>query len=94
MTDQLLELWEFPRGFDLGKITEIAQDRLTPPDLRAQLVTSRGDVLTAQIVEGRATEGTDFLVYVRGRGAFEVLRREVWPGGRAMVTLTAWPIAK
>jgi hypothetical protein len=31
------------------------------------------------------------LLYVEQRGAFELLRREVWPGGRVLLTLAAWP---
>lgn len=38
-------------------MTEIALDRLAPPDLRAHVVSSRGDVLTIQVVEGRMTDG-------------------------------------
>jgi hypothetical protein len=90
-TGDLLGLWEFPASFPLAKITEIAHGRLAPPDARAVLVSSRGDVITVQLVEGRLTEGGDFLVYVGGRGAFEVIRREAWPGGRALVILKAWP---
>jgi hypothetical protein len=91
VTDELLELWEFPESFDLGSITIIAQDQRTPADARAKLVSSRGDIITVQLVDGRLTEHVDLRVYVRGRGAFEVLRREVWPGGRVLVTLSAWP---
>jgi hypothetical protein len=68
-------------------MTVIAQDRRTPPDVRAHLVSSRGDVITVQLASGRLTDGAEF----RGRGAFEVIRREAWPGGRVLVTLEAWP---
>lgn len=90
-SELLLSLWKFPRDFDLAKITAVAQDQLAPPDARAALVSSRGDVLTVQIAEGGLTEGADFLVYVGSRGAFEVLRREMWPGDRVLLTLAAWP---
>lgn len=91
MPDDLLEVWEFPRGFDLASIGEIAQGRLTPPDFRAHLVSSRGDVLTVQLREGVPTAHVDLLLYVRGRGAFEVIRREDWPGRRVLLTLSVWP---
>jgi hypothetical protein len=87
----LLELWEFPRSFDVGSMVEVATERLTPPDLRAHVVSSRGDVLTVQVAEGRRTEHVDLLLYVRGRGAFEVLRREAWPARRELLVLRAWP---
>jgi hypothetical protein len=87
----LLELWEFPRSFDLGAMVEVATERLTPPDLRAHLVSSRGDVLTVQLAEGRRTEHVEMLLHVRGRGAFEVLRREAWPERRELLVLRAWP---
>jgi hypothetical protein len=91
VTDELLDLWEFPDSFDLGSMTIITQDHRTPADARAKLVSSRGDIITVQFVEGRLTEHVEFRVYVGGRGAFEVLRREAWPGGRVLVTLRAWP---
>ncbi len=38
-------------------MTEVALDRLAPADARAQLVSSRGDVLTVQVAEGQLTAG-------------------------------------
>lgn len=90
MTDDLLQAWEFPAGFDLAGMVEISRAGLTPPDIRGKLVSTRGDVLTLQIAEGELTPGAEFLLYVGGRGAFQVLRREVWPGGRILLTLQAW----
>jgi hypothetical protein len=89
--DQLVEAWEFPLGFDLATITTIVQERLTEPDVRAHLVSSRGDVLTLQIARGRVTTHVPMLLFVAGRGAFELLRREVWPGPRELLTLRALP---
>jgi hypothetical protein len=87
MTSEPLEGWEFPAGFDLEKMVEVATARLTPPDLRGILVSSRGDVLTLQVFDGQAPTDPEFRVYVRGRGAFEVLRREAWPDGRELLVL-------
>jgi hypothetical protein len=36
-------------------------------------------------------EHVEMLLYVRGRGAFEVLRLEAWPERREMLVLRAWP---
>lgn len=84
-----LEAWEFPAGFDLEKIAGVAAGRLTPPDLRGVLVSSRGDVLTLQVFDGQAPADPEFRLYVRGHGAYEVLRREAWPDGRELVVLRA-----
>jgi hypothetical protein len=65
VSDELLEGWEFPQTFDLGSMTVIAQDRRTPPDALARLVSSRGDVVTVQIVEGRVAEHVHFRVTAR-----------------------------
>ena len=89
MTDEPLEAWEFPAGFDPEKMAAVAAGRLTPPDLRGVLVSTRGDVLTLQVFEGQAPGDPEFRLYVRGRGAFEVLRREPWPDGRELVVLRA-----
>lgn len=86
-----LEVWEFPEGFELDAIVAIVDDRLTPPDVRAHLVSERGDVLTLQLVEGKLTPHVRMPVYVRGRGAFDVVRREHWPRGRVLLTLRARP---
>ncbi|WP_242392915.1 hypothetical protein [Anaeromyxobacter oryzisoli] len=87
--DALVEAWEFPVGFELTAIATIAQERLTEPDVRAYLVSCRGDVLTLQIARGRITTHVPMLLFVAGRGAFELLRREVWPGPRELLTLRA-----
>ena len=55
-----------------------------------ELLRSTGDTITVQVVEGRAPLGPDELLYVGGRGAFEVARREDWDG-RVLLTLAAWP---
>jgi hypothetical protein len=86
----LLDLWEFPDGFELAKITQIAMDALSPPDLRAHVVSSRGDILTVQVAEGRPTINPEMRLYVAGRGAFKVIRTEAWPG-QVHLVLRAWP---
>jgi hypothetical protein len=90
MPDELIDLWIFPHDFDVGAIALIAQARRTPPDLRAVPVSARDDVLTVQVAEGEPPSDPEMRLYVDGQGAFEILRREVWPGGRALLTLRAW----
>jgi hypothetical protein len=87
----VLDIWEFPRGFDLAKITQIAIDALSPPDLRAHLVSSRGDILTVQVADGTPPTDPEMRLYVGGRGAFEAIRTERWPGERVLLVLRAWP---
>lgn len=89
--EDLLVAWEFPESFELEEIEEIARDELAPPDLRARLVSRRGRCLTVQVLEGEITTHVPMLLYVRGRGAFSVIRREVWPDWRVLITLAAWP---
>jgi hypothetical protein len=67
-----------------------APDELKP-HLHLRLVSSTGDTVTVQVVKGRAPVVPDALFYVRGRGAYELLRREVWRGERVRLTLAAWP---
>jgi hypothetical protein len=88
---ELVDVWEFPRSFASGAMAQVAEERLTPPDIRARVISSRGDVLTLQVVEGAWTQHADLLLYVREHGPYEVLRRESWPGGRVLLTLTALP---
>ena len=90
MTDAA-PVWTFPRGTDLATVTEGALDALRPPDLRVWILSSRGDGITVQVTEGVAPVHPGDLLYVGGRGAFETLRREVWPGERVLLTLSAWP---
>ena len=61
------------------------------PQLELRLVSSTGDTLTVQVVKGRAPAVPETLLYIRGRGAFELLRREVWSDKRVRLTLAAWP---
>jgi hypothetical protein len=88
---ELLDIWEFPADFELAKITQIAIDALTEPDLRAHLVSSRGDILTVQVADGKPPADSEMRLYVGGRGAFEITRIERWPGERVLLVLRAWP---
>lgn len=90
-TDNLLAVWEFPRTLDVAAMVEIAQDELEQPDLHLQLLSSTGDTVTVQVVDGVAPLDPEAVLYVQGRGPFEIARRETWPGGRVLLTLAAWP---
>ena len=72
------------------EMVAVAPGELKPP-LQLRLVSSTGDRMTVQVVKGRAPVVPDALLYVRGRGAYELLRREAWPHERVQLTLAAWP---
>jgi hypothetical protein len=74
----------------LAVAVHIAQDELEPPELTLRLLRSTGDTITVQVVEGQTPLDPDELLYVGGRGAYEVARREDW-GGRVLLALAAWP---
>jgi hypothetical protein len=91
LVTELLDIWEFPAEFELAKIAQIAMDALSPPDLRAHLVSSRGDIVTVQVAAGSPTTNPEMRLYVAGRGAFMLIRMETWPSGHVLLVLRAWP---
>ena len=96
MNTEPLHAWEFERDIGLEIVTRVALDQLEPPDLEVVLIATRGDVITVQIVEGALADPKS-VIYVAGRGLYEILRSEQWPpvaaGGapRVLLTLRAWP---
>ena len=95
---ETLAVWEFDREIGVDLATRTALDQLEPPDLEVVLLAVRGDAITVQVVEG-AVSDTDSVLYVAGRGLYEVLRSEAWPpvnpdgSPRVLLTLKAWPSA-
>jgi hypothetical protein len=69
----------------------VAPGELKPPDLQLWLLSSTGDTITVQVLRGTVPVDPRALLYVRGRGAYEVLWSEVWPKRRVQLTLAAWP---
>jgi hypothetical protein len=90
-SDGILAAWEYPRTFDGAARVEIAQDELERPDLRLQVLSSAGDTITVQVVDGVAPLEPEAVLYVQRRGSFEITRRETWLGGRVLLSLAAWP---
>ena len=88
--DSVLLAWEYPRGTNVGEMAEVALDEVPPPDLLARLLSSRGDAITVQVVDGVSPVNPEALLYIQGHGAFELLKREPWPGGRTLLVLNAW----
>lgn len=52
-------------------------------------MSARGDVVTMQITRGEIRDPAE-LLYVDGKGLFEIVRIEPWPGGRTLLVLKAW----
>jgi hypothetical protein len=95
--DTVVDVWEFDASRDLGDVVRGAMERLTPPRFVARVLSSRGDALTVQVVEGEPSDDPGALFYVGGHGAFVVARREEWPPRpgatrrRLLLTLLAFP---
>jgi hypothetical protein len=90
--------WELPRAIPLVEMVATAREavvvapgELVPPSLQLLLLSSTGETITVRVVEGKVPADPKALVYVRWRGAYEVLRRAVWPSRCAQLTLGAWP---
>jgi hypothetical protein len=69
----------------------VTPGELKPPDLELVFLSSTGDTITVRVIKGMVPADPRALLYVRGRGAYEVLRSEVWPKNRVQLTLAAWP---
>jgi hypothetical protein len=97
MLDMAIEAWEFDPSCDLGDVVKLAMERLAPPSFSGQILSTRGDSLTLQILEGEPTGDPRSLYYVGGHGAFVLARREEWPPvpgserKRTLLTLLAFP---
>jgi len=96
--NETLKAWTFDRAVAPDVAARMALDRLEVADLEVVLLSTHGDVIAVQVVEGGMSDPDDVL-YVAGRGLYEVVRTEVWPpataGGssRTLLTLKAWPSA-
>jgi hypothetical protein len=96
-TGASIEAWEFDAACDFGEVVRHARERVAPPTFTGHLLSTRGDALTIQVVEGEPTGGARSLYYVKGHGAFILARREEWPPAqgrtvsRVLITLLAFP---
>jgi hypothetical protein len=66
-----------------------APDEPTAPDLELATVSVRDDVVTMQVTRGELRDPRS-LLHVEGRGLFEILRIEPWPGRRTLLVLKRW----
>jgi hypothetical protein len=90
---EIVPVWTFRRGLDLALVVDVATEAAEdaePPDLRVRLLAASDERITALVVEGIAPYDADVLMYVPGRGPFEVARRDVSSGStgpRVVLTL-------
>jgi len=92
--DVELPAWLVPRGVDLALLGRASLDAIEPPDLRVKLVAESGHTVLAEVVEGIAPYDAETLLYLERHGAYEVLHRDVFAGGRTprvRLTLAPWP---
>jgi hypothetical protein len=92
-----IEAWEFDAACDFAEVVRLAGERVAPPTFTGHLLSTRGDALTIQVVEGEPAGDARSLYYVKGHGAFILARREEWPpaqgrtASRVLLTLLAFP---
>ena len=88
-------VWLRERGDDGGRgEAATAEGARGAPQLEVEVLSSRGDHLTVQVVRGVLEDPTAIL-HVEQRGDFELVRVERWPAAagppRVLLTLRAWP---
>ncbi len=97
MTAEPVVVWEAREGEGLEQLTLAAQDRTRDPAFRCVVLSSTGDTLGLQVLGDNMPSGDATVVYVAGRGAFELVRVERWPPPpgekkpRVLLKLKAWP---
>jgi hypothetical protein len=93
----ILSAWEFDRDVDASVAEQVVHEHLDSPDLEVLHLSSAGDRVTVQVVEG-AVQDPRSVLFVEGRGLHEILRLEGWPpltpGGEARVLLTLRRLSK
>lgn len=89
-------VWLYERDDDESRrgAAIVAMERLEEPQLEVEVLATRGDHVTVQVVRG-ALEDPTAILYVERRGEYELVRVERWPAAsgppRVLLTLRAWP---
>ncbi len=95
--NEVVDVWEADHDQDLDGLTSAAATRTREPSFSCVVLSSTGDTLGLQIVGDRFPSGDANIVYVGGRGTFELVRVERWPPTtgtkkpRVLLKLRAWP---
>ena len=74
-----MDVWEAREGEDLEDLACAARERTRAPDFRCVVLSSTGDTLGVQVVGDDLPSGDAKVLYVAGRGEFELVRVERWP---------------
>jgi hypothetical protein len=87
----ILSAWEFDRDVEASVADQVVREHADAPDLEVLHLSTAGDRLTVQVVEG-AVRDPRSLLFLEARGLHEILRLEAWPplapGGEARVLVT------
>ena len=75
----VVDVWEVERDADLAELSNVFQDGTRAPSFRAFILSSTGDTLGLQVVGADLPSGEAKVLFVAGRGAFELVRVERWP---------------
>ncbi len=77
-TAQVCAVWEFFRGVDLALVAETVE-HASAPDFFGKILASGPDTVTVEVTAGVARYDYRILYFVHGRGAFELVARDVGP---------------
>jgi hypothetical protein len=98
LNPDVVNVWEAERDEDMAELTRATQDGTREPSFRAVVISSTGDTVGLQVVGNDLPGGgQDTILYVGGRGTFELVRVERWPPTpgtkqpRVLLKLKAWP---
>jgi hypothetical protein len=82
-----VEAWQFTRGIDVHSARRATEERGALGDVRVAVLTAGPGWLRVAVEQGAPRSGS--LLFLNGRGLFEVTRRDEWPagGGRGRVLL-------
>ena len=83
-----MKAWLHPADIDVGVMARAALDG-APAQLEVRLLSSTGDTVTVQVVAGEEPLEPGALVYLERRGAYELVRRELWPEASVLLALRA-----
>jgi hypothetical protein len=83
-----LSAWRLPRSLDVTEITDFALRTLLIPDLQLGVLSSTKASVTVELAKGEAPTDSDAVVFIEGRGPFDVLRRETLASAGMLLVLT------
>jgi hypothetical protein len=98
LTPGVVSVWEVGRDEGMGEVARTTEDGTRAPSFRALIISTTGDTLGLQVAGDDLPSGDeDAVLYVSGKGTFELVRVERWPAvagqkrPRVLLKLKAWP---